>query len=542
MGLFSSSLSSVRKRFIDIFSSRSNTTGSLGTASDGSQWEAVSKVIEVQAGKAVANYVPQPTDAGSEYPIAVVNMPTQNNIITLEDTDIGSGVALWVQTSADWWMVSVDSSYNTIPGATNYTAAPPSFTGQSSYNATSAYTSADESYTSVSVFSAGPTVYSSSPVEYSSSVDVFTSGPTNYTSSLDNFSSTPTFTSSTPFTSGQTFTSSQTFSAFTPTYVGTNWTTVLTGTTTRSPNYTTGEAWNRWSPYTSTGFWNSGPGNTWNSALGASFSARYSKSGALSNCCWTRGFVRSATTFTRDTNWTRSDAFSRQDFWNLATSFTSATRTPLESYAFTPSGNFIVEGPTTWTSSPQTYTAGTPTYTVGLNVYTAAQFYTSAAGAFSSTTVFSSSTPYSSATPYTSGVSYTASTTYFANVLYTSATSFSSGSTFTSAVAYSSTKDPDTFAYSAILKISKSVSDVVSDVSSLIVSTAQTIKSILVQTSENQITAKAFSGVTPITQLGTDLIYNATGVIINTKYGISISKAEYNNDKIAGSIKIERGT
>jgi hypothetical protein len=533
--------SSIRKVFVDIFSARANTTGSLGTASDGSQWEAVSKVIEVQAGKAVANYVPQPTDAGSEYPIAVVNMPTQNNIITLEDTDIGSGVALWVQTSADWWMVSVDSSYNTIPGATNYTAAPPSFTGQSSYNATSAYTSADESYTSVSVFSAGPTVYSGLPIEYSSSADVFTSGPTNYTSSLDNFSSTPNFTSSTPFTSGQTFTSSQAFSAFTPYSVGTNygWT---SSSTANPPNYASNSSWNRWSPYTSTGFWNSGPGNVWNSALGASFSARYSKSGSLTNCCWTRGFVRSATTFTRDTNWTRSDTFSRQDFWNLATNFVSSTVNPSISYSYTATGNYPIAGTTTWTSSPQTYTAGTPTYTAGLNVYTAAQFYTSSAGAFSSTTVFSSSTPYSSATPYTSGVSYTASTTYFANVLYTSATSFTSGSTFTSAVAYSSTKDPDTFAYSAILKISKSVSNVVSDVSSLIVSTAQTIKSILVQTSENQITAKAFSGVTPITQLGTDLIYNATGVIINTKYGISISKAEYNNDKIAGSIKIERGT
>ena len=95
----------VRKIFVDIFSSRANTSGSLGTASDGSQWEAVSKVIEVQDGKAVDNYVPQPTDDGSEYPIAVINLPTQNNIITLEDTDIGSGVALWVQTSADWWMV-----------------------------------------------------------------------------------------------------------------------------------------------------------------------------------------------------------------------------------------------------------------------------------------------------------------------------------------------------------------------------------------------------------------------------------------------------
>jgi hypothetical protein len=81
----------------------------------------------------------------------------------------------------------------------------------------------------------------------------------------------------------------------------------------------------------------------------------------------------------------------------------------------------------------------------------------------------------------------------------------------------------------------------VSEISSAIVSTAQTIKSIIVQTSGNQITAKAFSDVTPITQIGDDLIYNATGVIINTRYGIAISKAEYTNDQIGSSVKIERG-
>jgi hypothetical protein len=98
----------------------------------------------------------------------------------------------------------------------------------------------------------------------------------------------------------------------------------------------------------------------------------------------------------------------------------------------------------------------------------------------------------------------------------------------------------DSFAYSAILKISNSVSDVVSELSSLIVSTSQTIKSILVQTSGNQITAKAFSDVIPVNQVGDDLIYTATGAIINTRYGISISKAEYENDTIASSVKIER--
>jgi predicted regulator of Ras-like GTPase activity (Roadblock/LC7/MglB family) len=117
---------------------------------------------------------------------------------------------------------------------------------------------------------------------------------------------------------------------------------------------------------------------------------------------------------------------------------------------------------------------------------------------------------------------------------------FSSGAVYTSATTYSSSVSPDSFSYSAILKISQSVSDAVSEISSAIVSTAQTIKSIIVQTSGNQITAKAFSDIVPMTQIGDDLIYNATGAIINTKYGISISKAEYENDEIASLVKIER--
>ena len=529
---------SVRKTFTDIFSARANTTGSLGTASDGSQWEAVSKVIEVQGGKAVANYVPQPADDGSEYPIAVVNMPTQNNIITLEDTDIGSGVALWVQTSADWWMVSVDSAYNTIPGATNYTSAPATFTGQSSYTATSAYTSDVIGYTSAMQYTLGPTTYSSLPLEYSSSADTFTSGPTNYTSSLESFSATPTFTSSTPYTSGQTFTSSQAFTADTPSFASANYTSAVSGT---YQNFVTTVAstWNRWSPYTSGSVWSSAAGNSWTSASGNSFTVRYTKSGVLGGCCWFRGYTRSPSTWFRNVVYTAGTVYSRQDFWNLNQTWTAAASGTFQNFVTTASP-YTLAGPTTWTSAPETFTSGTPTYTAGLDNYTSAQFYTSSAGGFTSAIEFFSTTPYSSSTPYSSGTEFTSGQNYFADMLYTSSISYTQGSNYTSAVVYSSTTDPETFSYSAILKISRSVSDVVSEISSLIVSTTQTIKSILVQTSGNQITAKAFSDVAPITQMGSDLIYDATGVIINTRYGIAISKAEYTNDEIGSSVKIER--
>ena len=342
MGLFSSSLSSVRKRFIDIFSSRSNTAGFLGTASDGSSWEAVSKVIEVQDGKAVANYVPQPSDGGSEYPIAVVNMPTQNNIITLEDTDVGSGVALWVQTSSDWWMVSADSSFTTIPGATNYTSAQ-SYIGGYSSGATYAI--------------------------------VFT----------------PSYT--------------RAFTFRVPTYTLT---------------YIFGYLYSR-PPVPN---------------------IRYFAGGVPTR--WTRGFVYPYTSF--------RGTYSR-------------------------------------------YTRGT----VYSAVYTGSPLSGYTQSGFTSATVYSSS------------------------------------------IGYTSNTVPESFSYSAILRISKSVSNAVSDVSSLILSTTQTIKSIIVQVIDNQITAKGFLEPVPVTQLGGDLIHTATGAILNTRYGISLSKSENDNDIIGNSIKIERG-
>jgi hypothetical protein len=514
----------VRKIFVDIFSSRSNTTGSLGIASDGSQWEAVSKVIEVQGGKAVANYIPQPSDDGSEYPIAVINLPTQNNIITLEDTDVGSGVALWVQTSADWWMVSVDSAYNTIPASTNYTSAPATFSGQASYSVETTYTSSAEGFTAGQEYSSGVPTYSSLPVEYSSGIPSYSSGATTYTSSTDNFSSTPNFTSSTPFTSLQPFSSAQVFSVNTAYSTAPVWWSNIDAYTT-TDSYTLANSYNRWSPYTRSG-------STWNSVI--NYTRRYTRRASP--------LAYTGSTWTSSQTWFSAlgNVWSRQDFWNLAQSWWRNVDTWFAATS-TFQGTVWTQGPTTWTAAPTTYTAGTTTYTAGAPNYFSEAFYTSQGGMFSSTIAFTSTTPFSSATPYSSATAFSSSTNYFADLVFSTATSFTAGVSYTSSTSYTSASVPESFAYSAILRISQSVSDTVSEISSLVVSTAQTIKSIIVQTSGNQITAKAFSDITPITQIGDDLIYDATGVIINTRYGISISKAEYSNDEIGSSVKIERG-
>lgn len=512
---------SIRKTFRDIFSARANTTGSLGTASDGSQWQAISKIITVLGGKAVANYIPQPADDGSEYPIAIVNMPTQNNIITLEDTDIGSGVALWVQTSADWWMVSVDSAYNTIPAATNYTSAPATFSGQASYTMETTYTSSEAGFTAGDVYSAGVATYSLLPVEYSSGIASYTAGIDTYTSSVDTYSSTPTFSSSTPFTSLQPFSSTQVFSSATPFSSAQNYFSQNNAYTSFA-NFTLANSYNRWSPYTRSG-----------TSYTQNFTRAYTR--RASPVAYTRNYF-SAYFSSLGNTW------SRQDFWNLSQTWTSVVNGVIASQSWTSAAATYSAGITTYTADPTTYTAGLTEYTAGLDTYTSDTFYTAIpGGTFSSATAFTSTTPFSSATPYSSAATFSSATNYFAGLVFSTLISYTAGTSYTSASAYTSNVIPESFAYSAILRISQSVSDTVSEISSAIVSSLQTIKSIIVQTSGNQITAKAFSEVTPITQLGDDLIYNATGVIINTKYGISISTAEYSNDEIGSSVKIERG-
>jgi hypothetical protein len=118
---------------------------------------------------------------------------------------------------------------------------------------------------------------------------------------------------------------------------------------------------------------------------------------------------------------------------------------------------------------------------------------------------------------------------------------FTAGNAFTSSLAYTSnntftsSRDPDTYAFASYVKIRKSVNNVVSTVSSNLVSTVATIKSILVQTLGNEITVKSFSDADLVTQIGSDLVYTATGAVVNAKYGISISEAEYDQSAIIGT-------
>ena len=341
--------SAIRKRFYDNFAGRTNTTGGLGVATDGSQWTAVNGTIQVTSGAATATTTPTSGGAGTTYPMTVVNMPTSDNVIELTGTNEGSSVAVWVQSSTDWWMVDIDSTFNTIPGNTNYAFAQ---------NAYTAYTA--------------PTNYGAytAPTNYTAYT-----APTNYTSSGGGYS------------------------------IGYNATT----------NYTT--------------------------------SATY-KTNAPGSYAYT-GYITS----------------------------------PVTNYTSLPVAN-----PTNYTSSG----GGTS--------------YSSSGG----------------------GTSYSSSG---------GGTSYSGGTYYT----YASGSNATTYAYNEILRVSKSVASVVSTITSAVISTASAIKSLRVTLSGNTITARAFSDSALVTQLGSDLVYTATGATITTQYGIAVSPSSYNQSAIIStSVNIKR--
>ena len=97
-----------RKRFYDSFT-RTDTSGSLGTATDGSKWNAIRGTFTVATNKASSG-------SDANYPMATQSMPTTNVSVSLQDVTQGASVALWAVDSANWWAVgvdrTVDNAYN----------------------------------------------------------------------------------------------------------------------------------------------------------------------------------------------------------------------------------------------------------------------------------------------------------------------------------------------------------------------------------------------------------------------------------------------
>ena len=92
-------IGAVRKAFFDTFN-RSNQSG-LGTASDGSLWDAIRGTFNIVSNKAEGQ-----TPSG--YPLASVSMPSEAVTINLKGVTQGSTAALWITDSGNWYGIGID--------------------------------------------------------------------------------------------------------------------------------------------------------------------------------------------------------------------------------------------------------------------------------------------------------------------------------------------------------------------------------------------------------------------------------------------------
>lgn len=103
------------------------------------------------------------------------------------------------------------------------------------------------------------------------------------------------------------------------------------------------------------------------------------------------------------------------------------------------------------------------------------------------------------------------------NPVYTGATGYATG--------YSGPYYNCQTCYPSYIRIFQSVSNVVSTIVSQSISSV--VQSLKVSTSGNQITAKAYSDSAQVTQVGSDLVYTATGATIFPKFGITVVPSTY---------------
>lgn len=97
-----SSLSSMRKKFFDNFQ-RPDTEQGLGITPAGSVWDIIRGSFRI-----LANFAYSPPEDPVNYPIASVRMPYEDVEISLSAIDVGSGAALWVTDSGNWWGLGLE--------------------------------------------------------------------------------------------------------------------------------------------------------------------------------------------------------------------------------------------------------------------------------------------------------------------------------------------------------------------------------------------------------------------------------------------------
>lgn len=90
--------------------------GSLGTTSSGHLWSVLRGTWSTSSNKATSS------TSGSSYPLASVDIGSQNVVVSADITDGGPGLAFWVTDANSWWASSVN--YRSVQtGQAYYTAS-----------------------------------------------------------------------------------------------------------------------------------------------------------------------------------------------------------------------------------------------------------------------------------------------------------------------------------------------------------------------------------------------------------------------------------
>lgn len=93
--------------------------------------------------------------------------------------------------------------------------------------------------------------------------------------------------------------------------------------------------------------------------------------------------------------------------------------------------------------------------------------------------------------------------------------------------------------YPQFLRVLQSVGNTVSQIASLQVSDNATIAGLKALISGTTITASAYSDANMTSQVGSNLVYNATGAAVTTEYGLVLTPSAYNQGNAVDDIVIE---
>lgn len=104
---------------------------------------------------------------------------------------------------------------------------------------------------------------------------------------------------------------------------------------------------------------------------------------------------------------------------------------------------------------------------------------------------------------------------------------------------YNTTATGTTYYYPTYIRIMQSVANVVSQITNAYLGDNLTIQGLRTITSGNQITVRAFSDANLTTQVGSDLVYTATGATVTAEYGIILTPSDSNSVNSIDSITIE---